>query len=156
MAKNISVRHISATGRVTSTRSLASSAGCQLQDKLSGGKYFLFRNQIFLTCSHEYLSQRGGVSPIPRAYPGLAEAPPGYPESPQKTGPPPLGYPQSPPEFPQSPTPPGTTRYYYRPVHVYKPKTTLILVEIAITTITIKSIAGFPTTKPLYPSIPGK
>ena len=27
-----------------------------------------------------------GVSPIPRAYPALAEAPPGYPESPQKTG----------------------------------------------------------------------
>jgi len=48
-----------------------------------------------------------GVSPIPRAYPQLAEAPPGYPESPQKTGPPPLGYPQSPPEYPQTPTPPG-------------------------------------------------
>ena len=49
-----------------------------------------------------------GVSPIPRAYPALAEAPPGYPESPQKTGPPPLGYPLSPPEYPQTPTPPGT------------------------------------------------
>ena len=44
---------------------------------------------------------------IPRAYPQLAEAPPGYPESPQKTGPPPLGYPQSPPEYPETPTPPG-------------------------------------------------
>ena len=48
---------------------------------------------------------------LPRAtYPQLAEAPPGYPESPQKTGPPPLGYPQSPPEYPQNPTPPGQIR----------------------------------------------
>ena len=44
---------------------------------------------------------------IPGAYPRLAEAPPGYPESPQKTGPPPLGYPQSPPEYPQTQAPPG-------------------------------------------------
>ena len=48
-------------------------------------------------------SLKRGVS----GYPQLAEAPPGYPESPQKTGPPPLGYPQSPPEYPQTPTPPG-------------------------------------------------
>ena len=52
-------------------------------------------------------SLKRGVSPLPRGYPQLAEAPPGYPESPQKTGPPPLGYPQSPPEYPQTPTPPG-------------------------------------------------
>ena len=30
-----------------------------------------------------------------------SQAPPGYPESPQKTGLPPLGFPQSPPEYPQ-------------------------------------------------------
>ena len=36
-----------------------------------------------------------------RAYPALAEAPPGYPESPQKAGVPPIGFPQSPPEYPQ-------------------------------------------------------
>ena len=47
------------------------------------------------------------VSPLPRGYPQLTEAPPGYPESPQKTGAPPLGYPQSPPEYPQTPTPPS-------------------------------------------------
>jgi len=52
-------------------------------------------------------SLKRGVSPIPRAYPQLAQAPPGYPESPQKTGPAPPGYPQSPPEYPQTPTPPG-------------------------------------------------
>ena len=52
-------------------------------------------------------SLKRGVSPIPRSYPALAEAPPGYPESPQKTGPAPPGFPQSPPEFPQTPTPPG-------------------------------------------------
>ena len=55
-----------------------------------------------------------GVSPIPRAYPALAEAPPGYPESPQKTGPPPLGYPLSPPEYPQTPTPPGICRDFQK------------------------------------------
>ena len=31
-------------------------------------------------------SLKRGVSPLPRGYPQLAEAPPGYPESPQKTG----------------------------------------------------------------------
>lgn len=69
-----------------------------------------------------------GVSPIPRAYPALAEAPPGYPESPQKTGPPPLGYPLSPPEYPQTPTPPGFPG----------------------------SNSSAKTTKPLYPQIPEK
>jgi len=69
-----------------------------------------------------------GVSPIPRAYPALAEAPPGYPESPQKTGPPPLGYPQSPPEYPQNPTPPGFPG----------------------------SNSSTKTTNPLYPQIPEK
>jgi len=52
-------------------------------------------------------SLKRGISPIPKAYPALAEAPPGYPESPQKTGLPPIGFPQSPPEYPQTPTPPG-------------------------------------------------
>jgi hypothetical protein len=67
-------------------------------------------------------SLKRGISPIPKADPALAEAPPGYPESPQKTGMPPLGFPQSPPEYPQvrftppcsskscimqTPTPPG-------------------------------------------------
>ena len=46
-------------------------------------------------------SLKRGISPIPKAYPALAEAPPGYPESPQKTGLPPIGFPQSPPEYPQ-------------------------------------------------------
>ena len=32
-----------------------------------------------------------------------SQAPPGYPESPQKTGLPPIGFPQSPPEYPQVP-----------------------------------------------------
>jgi len=52
-------------------------------------------------------SLKRGISPIPKAYPALTEAPPGYPESPQKTGLPPIGFPQSPPEYPQTPTPPG-------------------------------------------------
>jgi len=75
-----------------------------------------------------------GVSPIPRAYPQLAEAPPGYPESPQKTGPPPLGYPQSPPEYPQTPTPPG----------------------FPTSNTNTATGTATKTSKPLYPQIPEK
>ena len=49
---------------------------------------------------------------------------------------------QSSPSHPHHQVPPDTT------------KATLILVKMAINP--IKSIAGFPTTKPLYPNIPGK
>ena len=151
--KNILVRHISAAGRVTATRSLASSAGCQLQDKLSGGKYFYFETKYFLHVLTNIYRSVAACLPSPAPTPGWRRLRPATPSlrrrrvlllwatrSPR----------QSSPSHPHPQVPPDTTIDLY----LYKPKTTLTRVEMAKNL--IKSIAGFPTTKPLYPSIPGK
>jgi len=77
---------------------------CQVSSK---GKEGSLPRGASLPRNAKAASLKRGISPIPKAYPALAEAPPGYPESPQKTGVPPIGFPQSPPEYPQTPTPPG-------------------------------------------------
>ena len=107
---------------------------------------FFFRNQIFLICSftHIYPSVAACL-PSPAPTPGWRRRRPATPSlrrrrdllllvthSPR----------QSFPSHPHHQVPPDTT------------KATLILVKMAINP--IKSIAGFPTTKPLYPNIPGK